>query len=132
MPCVRSSLRTCGVAVAPLASQSRTRSSSTLIVDGSVCGLYWPRISIVRPSRGERESAATMRQIAFLRAPTRVSRSRTAMKFLARSRKRRGRLAGLAHQGLDVGHAPAPDLLHDLAHLAELLDELVDRLHVGA
>src|SRR4051794_1801341 len=46
--------------------------------------------------------------------------------------KRRERLAGLAHHGLQVRHAALADLLHDLAHLAELLDELVDRLDVRA
>src|SRR4051812_23338744 len=40
-----------------------------------------------------------------------------------RARERRWRLATLAHHGLQVRHATAlADLLHDLAHLAELLD----------
>jgi hypothetical protein len=35
--------------------------------------LYWPIVSIVRPSRGERRSATTMRQIGFLLDPTRLN-----------------------------------------------------------
>ena len=34
----------------------------------------------------------------------------------------------LAHERAEVGHPAPPDLLHDLLHLAELLDELVDLL----
>src|SRR4051794_7969236 len=59
--------------------------------------------------------------------PTRVSLSRTAM--------RRGSVAAeltrLAHQRAEVGHLPAREALHQLAHLPELLDELVDLLDVG-
>src|SRR4051794_15312628 len=50
-----------------------------LIVEGSVCGVYWPIVSIVRPSRGERLSATTMRQIGFFFEPTRLSLIRTAI-----------------------------------------------------
>src|SRR4051794_29508044 len=129
MPWIRSSLRTWAVGWAPLASQSRTRSSSTLIVDGSVCALYWPRISITRPSRGERWSAATTRQIGSFLPPTRVSLSRTAKTSLLVV-KRRVRLAALPHQSPEIRHPASRNLLHDLAHLAELLDELVDRRDV--
>src|SRR5204863_8654784 len=39
--------------------------------------------------------------------------------------------APAAHQRADVWHLAPPDLAHELAHLVELLDQLVDRLHVG-
>jgi hypothetical protein len=58
---ILSSLRTDSVGCAPLLSQSLTLSSFSSIVDGSVCGLYRPTISMNLPSRGERESAATTR-----------------------------------------------------------------------
>src|SRR5919199_1667743 len=127
MPWVLSSLRTCGVGWAPLLSHSRIRSSFRRIVDGSVCGLYWPTVSMKRPSRGERWSATTTRQIGSFLPPTRVSLSRTAMRSF-RASKRRRRLAGLPHERPEVGHLAAPDLAHQLAHLVELLDELVDLL----
>src|SRR5437763_16124773 len=101
------------------------------MVDGSVCALYWPRISITRPSRGERWSAATTRQIGSFLPPTRVSLSRTAKTVSCRE-KRSPRLAALAHHGCEIGHLASRNLLHDLAHLAELLDELVDGGDVGA
>ena len=66
MPLVRSSVATVAVGLAPCSSQCRARSSSISISEGSICGLYWPIVSIVRPSRGERRSATTMRQIGFL------------------------------------------------------------------
>src|SRR5919107_4481472 len=131
MPWVLSSLRTCGVGWAPLLSHSRIRSSFRRIVDGSVCGLYWPTVSMKRPSRGERWSATTTRQIGSFLPPTRVSLSRTAMRSF-RASKRRGRLAGLPHERPEVGHLAAPDLAHELAHLVELLDELVDLLDARA
>src|SRR4051794_26787510 len=127
MPWVLSSLRTCGVGWAPLLSHSRIRSSFRRIVDGSVCGLYWPTVSMKRPSRGERWSATTTRQIGSFLPPTRVSLSRTAMRSF-RASKRRRRLAGLPHERPEVRHLAAPDLAHQLAHLVELLDELVDLL----
>src|SRR5919109_3839409 len=127
MPWVFRSLRTWGVGCAPLASQSRIRSSLRTIVDGCVCGLYWPTVSMKRPSRGERWSATTTRQIGSFLPPTRVSMSRTAMNSFRERRRRR--LAGLPHQRPEVGHLPAPDLAHQLAHLVELLDELIDLLN---
>ena len=51
---------------------------SIVIVDGLVWALYCPSTSMNRPSRGERWSAATTRQIGFFLPPTRVSLSRTA------------------------------------------------------
>src|SRR3954463_7916238 len=127
MPWVLSSLRTCGVGWAPLLSHSRIRSSFRRIVDGSVCGLYWPTVSMKRPSRGERWSATTTRQIGSFLPPTRVSLSRTAMRSFRASKRRRG-VAGLPHERPEVRHLAAPDLAHQLAHLVELLDELVDLL----
>src|SRR4051794_19997512 len=73
-----------------------------------------------RPSRGERWSATTTRQIGFFLLPTRVSRTRTLISAL--------RLA-TAGQLLQVGHLPLRQRAHQLLHLAELIDELADRLH---
>ena len=87
MPLVRSRVATVRVGWAPCSSQWRARSSSITISEGSVCGLYWPIVSIVRPSRGERWSATTMRQIGFFFEPTLLSLIRTM---------RRGRLARAA------------------------------------
>src|SRR3954471_24753959 len=126
MPWVFRSLRTWGVGWAPLDSHSRMRSSLRTIVEGSVCGLYWPTVSMKRPSRGERWSATTTRQIGSFLPPLRVSLSRTAMSSFRA--KRRRRLAGLSHERPEVRHLAAPDLAHQLAHLVELLDELVDLL----
>src|ERR1700749_4467904 len=61
------------------ASQWRARSSSSTIVEGSVCGLYWPIVSIVRPSRGERLSATTIRHTGFFLEPTLLSLICTAI-----------------------------------------------------
>src|SRR3954465_7742569 len=84
-----------------------------------------------RPSRGERWSATTTRQIGSFFPPTRVSLSRTAMRSF-RASKRRRRLAGLPHERPEVRHLAAPDLAHQLAHLIELLHELVDLLDARA
>src|SRR3954449_7340946 len=131
MPWVLRSLRTWGVGWAPLESHSRMRSSLRTIVEGCVCGLYWPTVSMKRPSRGERWSATTTRQIGSFLPPTRVSLSRTAMRSF-RASKRRRRLAGLPHERPEVRHLAAPDLAHQLAHLVELLHELVDLLDARA
>src|SRR5215210_1202977 len=81
-------------------------------------------VSITRPSRGERWSATTTRQIGFFLLPTRVSRTRTDM--------RPERLADpAARQLLQIRHLPLLELLHQLLHLAELLDQLVDGLDRG-
>src|SRR6185295_9468494 len=127
MPLVRSSVATVSEGWAPCSSQWRARPSSSSIVEGSVCGLYWPIVSIVRPSRGERLSATTMRQIGFFFEPTRLSLIRTAMsrERLAPAGSRAG--CGARHlrdllrvRRLARGHVP-----HQLAHLVELLDQLV-------
>src|SRR5689334_1568998 len=78
--------------------------------------------------------------MGFLRPPMRVSRSRTAMSAPTRlacpAPKRRDhgamrRSAGLAHHRAEVRHPSLRNLTHDLAHLLELLDELLDGLNVG-
>src|SRR6476646_11869811 len=137
MPLVRSRVATVSDGWAPCSSQWRARSSSMLIVEGSVCGLYWPIVSIVRPSRGERLSATTMRQIGFFFEPTRLSLIRTAIGpgRLASSRPRArralvatrqlGHLLGGRH--LAVGHR-----FHQHFHLVKLLHDLVDALDLGA
>src|SRR5436309_8415722 len=79
MPWVRSNVATVLVGSAPRSSQCRARPSSITISEGSVCGLYCPIVSIVRPSRGERLSATTIRQIGFFLDPTRLSLIRTAI-----------------------------------------------------
>src|SRR6188472_2330520 len=79
MPLVRRSVATVSDGCAPCSSQCFARSSSRTIVEGSVCGLYWPIVSIVRPSRGERLSATTIRQIGFFFEPTLLSLILTAM-----------------------------------------------------
>src|SRR5215211_7508745 len=94
-----------------------------------------------RPSRGERWSATTTRQIGFFLPPTRVSRSRTDMAaedspcgHPARTLMRlapSGRLAGTARQLLQRGHLAARDLPHQLLHLGELPDEVAHRLDGG-
>jgi hypothetical protein len=60
-PVMRRSWVTASLACAPVRSQCRARSSATRMVDGSSSGWYSPRISMNRPSRGDRVSAATMR-----------------------------------------------------------------------
>src|SRR5215210_8449777 len=87
-----------------------------------------------RPSRGERWSATTTRQIGFLLLPTRVSLTRTLIEGARLEQTRRTRpsraLALLAAgQLLQVGQLAARQLAHQLPHLAELLDQLPDRLH---
>src|SRR5579859_7776254 len=101
-------------------------------------------VSITRPSRGERWSATTTRQIGSFLPPTRVSLSLTAtcssllpkavlIRLSARERSGPWRWSpvspGVAHERADVGHLAAPDLAHHLAGLAELLHQAVDVLH---
>src|SRR5207302_6076976 len=74
---------------------------------------------MTRPSRGERWSATTTRQIGFFLLPTRVSLTRTDI----------GRESLAArHQLAQIGHLAPGQLLHHLLHLAELLHELVHGL----
>src|ERR671921_238416 len=137
MPLVRSSVATVSDGWAPCSSQWRARSSSMLIVEGSVCGLYWPIVSIVRPSRGERLSATTIRQIGFFLEPTRLSLIRTAIgsgRLASTGLRARRALSAAGQLGhllrrrhLSVGHR-----FHQHFHLVELLDQLVDLLDLGA
>src|SRR5215475_14141051 len=121
MPLVHSRVATVSEGWAPCSSQWRARSSSILIVEGSVCGLYWPIVSIVRPSRGERLSATTMRQIGFFFDPTRLSLIRTAMSGgrLASPDLRAGCAPHHRRQLLLVGCLAGGDVAHQLAHLVE-------------
>src|SRR3954463_7848086 len=107
MPLVRSRVATVFVGRAPWSSQCFARSSSITISEGSGCGLYCPIVSIVRPSRGERWSAATTRQIGFFLLPTLRSRILTDM----RRRRLEDRLLPHApHQLLGIGHLALGEL----------------------
>src|ERR1700712_1587417 len=75
-----------------------------------------------RPSRGERLSATTTRHWGSFFPPTRVSRMLTAISA------GEGRGLALPHQLTQIGHLALLDPAHELAHLVELLDELVDLL----
>src|SRR5215207_8070836 len=90
-----------------------------------------------RPSRGERWSATTTRQIGFCLLPTRVRRTRTDIERerladAAGHTRARRLLSPAARQLLQRWHLAARDLLHHLAHLPELLHELRHGLHGGA
>src|SRR5215469_153061 len=129
MPLVRSRPATVSEGWAPCSSQWRARSSSMLIVEGSVWGLYWPIVSIVRPSRGERLSATTIRQIGFFLEPTRRSRIRTAIAAgqvsgLAPADLRALSAAGQPGHLLRRRHPPVGHRFHHHFHLVELLDQL--------
>src|SRR5919206_4683249 len=82
-----------------------------------------------RPSRGERRSATTTRHTGSFFPPTRVSRMLTAIS--ARQDSGLDHRLPLAHQSTDVRHLALLDPAHHLAHLVELLDQLVDLLDVG-
>src|SRR5437660_6230572 len=73
--------------------------------------------------------------MGFLRPPTRVNLSLTAMAAEEVSGSPGGRVgaaasARLAHERPEVRHPALGDLAHHLAHLLELLDQLLDRLNV--
>src|SRR3954464_3905097 len=99
---------------------------------------------MARPSRGERWSATTTRQIGFFFPPTRVSLTRTAKsQFTSRSGAPAARMGAplvarsaptLAAAGhlRQRRHLALLELPHHLPHLAELLHELVHGLHVRA
>jgi len=57
-PVILSSAATASVGWAPTPSQYWARSETTWIVDGSVCGLYWPIVSLVAPTATWRQSKA--------------------------------------------------------------------------
>src|SRR4249919_2890367 len=137
MPLVRSRPATVSEGWAPCSSQWRARSSSNSISEGLVCGLYWPIVSIVRPSRGERLSATTMRQIGFFLEPTRLNliltaigggrlQNRVPSPLATADLGLRGPARGHLRQLLLVGHLAADHRAHHLAHLVELLDQGVD------
>src|SRR5439155_16059654 len=75
-----------------------------------------------RPSRGERLSATTTRHCGSFFPPTRVSLMLTAISA------RQDSASALSHQLAEVGHLALLDAAHQLAHLLELLDQLVDLL----
>src|SRR5215213_10352543 len=77
---------------------------------------------MTRPSRGDRRSATTIRQTGSFFPPTRVRRMETDMTA------RQDSELPLPHQLTEVGHLAGRQPLHQLPHLAELLDELVDLL----
>src|SRR5690625_1567884 len=81
MPCLENKLRTVSLGCAPFAIQSSAFSSSIFTATGSATGLYVPICSIERPSRGERESATTIRLNGFLFAPILLRRILTAISF---------------------------------------------------
>src|SRR4051812_26229105 len=98
---------------------------------------------MARPSRGERWSATTTRQIGFFFPPTRVSLTRTAKsQFTSRLVDMRRAVAPLVARWAPTlaaaghlrqrGHLALLQLPHHLLHLAELLYELVHGLDVGA
>src|SRR3954454_23742957 len=128
MPWVFRSFWTGSEGWAPLLIQYRIRSSLRTIVDGSVCGLYRPSVSMNRPSRGERRSATTTRHWGSFFPPTRVSRMLTAISAEQDSVRSQPTGSPLAHQLAEIGHLALLDPAHQLAHLVELLDELVDLL----
>src|SRR5215203_6051267 len=126
MPLVRSRVATVSDGWAPCSSQWRARSSSRTIVEGSVCGLYWPIVSIVRPSRGERLSATTMRQIGFFFEPTRLSLILTAIgrgRLASAGLRARCALPTARQPGhlLRRRHLPVGHRFHHHPHLVELL-----------
>src|SRR3954468_23176446 len=81
-----------------------------------------------RPSRGERRSATTTRHWGSFFPPTRVSRKLTAISAEQDSVRSQPTGSALAHQLAEIGHLALLDPAHQLAHLVELLDELVDLL----
>src|SRR6478752_2937784 len=125
MPWIFMSFWTGSEGCAPLLIQYRTRSSFRTTVDGSVCGLYRPSVSMNRPSRGERRSATTTRHWGSFFPPTRVSRMLTAISGQQDS------VSALAHELAEIGHLARLDAAHHLAHLIELLDQLIDLLRGG-
>src|SRR4029453_11285887 len=133
------------------------------IDEGSGRGAYTPTISMNRPSRGDRESAATTRYVGCFFLPMRIRRSLTATRVLlsfvsgvarllveARQGERLTRcgpaattrgchpaaalaaLAALLAAPYTLGPGQSRHALHQLLHLAELLDQLADVCGLGA
>src|SRR5690606_34324130 len=121
---------------APRESQSKARSSSTLISSASVLamGLYVPTGSMNRPSRAAREPATTSRSKGWCLAPMRLRRIRTAtsnhlLNLPPTPEEAAPTLAAL----------PAPDPASRLPHLPdegpgllELFQQAIHILHLGA
>src|SRR3954453_9831612 len=126
MPWVLRSFWTGSEGSAPLESQYWIRSSLRTMVEGSVWALYRPRVSMNRPSRGERRSATTPRHWGSFFPPTRVSRMLTAISARQDSGRERSETSALLHQLAQIGHLALLDPAHELAHLLKLLDELFD------
>src|SRR3954468_16316820 len=85
-----------------------------------------------RPSRGERRSATTTRHWGSFFPPTRVSRKLTAISAEQDSVRSQPTGSALAHQLAEIGHLALLDPAHQLAHLLELLYQLVDLLDARA
>src|SRR3954465_10834771 len=81
-----------------------------------------------RPSRGERRSATTTRHWGSFFPPTRVSRMLTAISAEQDSVRSQPTGSPLAHELAEIGHLAPLDPAHQLAHLLELLDGLIDLL----
>src|SRR3954454_18958328 len=128
MPWVLRSFWTGSEGEAPLESQYWIRSSLRTMVEGSVCGLSGPRAWRTRPPGGERGSATPTRHWGSFFPPTRVSRMLTAISAEQDSVRSQPTGSPLAHQLAEIGHLALLDPAHQLAHLVELLDELVDLL----
>src|SRR5918993_893211 len=88
---------------------------------------------MTRPSRGDRRSATTTRQTGSFFPPTRGRRMETDLAAEARrAEKGQNPPLSLPHERAEIGHLARAEALHHLAHLAELLDQLVDLLDAGA
>src|SRR5215207_4957640 len=117
MPWVLRSFWTGSDGEAPFESQYWIRSSLRTMVEGSVCGLYRPRVSMNRPSRGERRSATTTRHWGSFFPPTRVSRMLTAISARQDS-ELRTRPPDSAHRGVGCADSALPHDLPEIGHLA--------------
>src|SRR5437867_13393487 len=80
-------------------------------------------LSMKRPSRGERASAATTRYVGCFFLPMRLRRSLTATLLLLVET-----LGQLGHEllGASQPHRSLAEHLHHLLHVLELLEQLVD------
>src|SRR3954469_4823738 len=95
-----------------------------LLVDHDLRGL---RLRVVAADRLDHAAVTRRALIGNGDAPDRILLAPHAGESNSYGHKRPGSLAA-AHQLLEVGHLARAHLLHDLLHLAELLDELVDGL----
>src|SRR5437764_9642809 len=83
-------------------------------------------LSMKRPSRGERESAATTRYVGCFFLPMRLRRSLTAISLLTQARS--SHVRELRHQFLGAAQSlgPLAEHLHHLLDFLELLEQLID------